>query len=98
MNSTSEVISVWTVVMSFHIVTAFSLPQVDALSLLLTKLWTHTKVTAFSLPQVDALSLLLTKLWTHTKVLVSKKLTQLIKTIMIKYFVVQIESLVKLIG
>ena len=74
MNSTSEVISVWTVVMSFHIVTAFSLPQADALSLLLTKLWTHTKV------------------------LVSKKLTQLIKTIMIKYFVVQIESLVKLFG
>ena len=74
MNSTSEVISVWTVVMSFHIVTAFSLPQVDALSLLLTKLWTHTKV------------------------LVLKKLTQLIKTIMIKYFVVQIESLVKLFG
>ena len=74
MNSTSEVISVWTVVMSFHIVTAFSLPQVDALSLLLTELWTHTKV------------------------LVSKKLTQLIKTIMIKYFVVQIESLLKLFG
>ena len=74
MNSTSEVISVWTVVMSFHIVTAFSLPRVDALSLLLTELWTHTKV------------------------LVSKKLTQLIKTIMIKYFVVQIESLVKLFG